>query len=505
MRDPERNRGKPFDLPAIQRFAIRDGRLRYIDDKRELNLNASFDTEESIDQAIGRFALSGEGSINNRPFEVSVSGPPLLNVRRDQPYQFTLDVRAGDTQVEGEGRITRPFNLSAWDANIHATGANLADLYPLIGLALPNTPPYNLRGHISRQNQTYGMADLRGRVGDSDLSGAFTATRQRNDRLLLDGDFRSARLDFDDALTVLGAPPSTERGETASPEQRAEAAQLAAQGRLLPDANLDISRVRNMDARVSYRATRVVSDRVPLRGLTIGVNLDRGLLKLDPLTLELAQGRVNGVTSINAREQGPPLVDLDMRLTGARMERLIALSGNQPISGALVGRARLTGRGASVRDAAANSNGDITFATPSGEVREAFAELTGINVTRGLGLLLSDDEDKTNIRCGVASFRVARGIAHSRTILIDTENMRIGGHGEINLRDETLDLSIQGQPKEPRLVRIAAPISVSGRWRSPRVGVEVEDALDQGGIAALFGTLLAPGGGDPALPRSGPG
>ena len=43
---------------------------------------------------------------------------------------------------------------------------------------------------------------------------------------------------------------------------------------------------------------------------------------------------------------------------------------------------------------------------PSGEVREAFAELTGINIARGLGLLLTGDDSMTEIRCGVASFRV---------------------------------------------------------------------------------------------------
>jgi uncharacterized protein involved in outer membrane biogenesis len=155
------------------------------------------------------------------------------------------------------------------------------------------------------------------------------------------------------------------------------------------------------------------------------------------------------------------------------------------------GRVQLTGYGASVRDAAANANGQITFAVPSGEVREAFAELTGINVTRGLGLLLTGDDSKIGVRCGVASFSVNDGIARARTMVFDTETMLIHGKGTISLRDETLDLDISGDPKEPRLIRVAAPISIEGRLRSPRVGVEVEDAADQG-IAALLATIAAP-------------
>src|SRR5690606_17792466 len=116
------------------------------------------------------------------------------------------------------------------------------------------------------------------------------------------------------------------------------------------------------------------------------------------------------------------------------------------------------------------------LATPSGEVREAFAELTGINVARGLGLLLTGDQSKTDIRCGVASFRVVNGIARSRRIVFDTEEMLITGGGTVNLRNETLDIDISGEPKEARLLRVAAPISIEGRWRRPELGVEIEDA-----------------------------
>jgi len=483
-------RGKPFNLPAIRHFSLNGGQLHYEDDKRRMVLEASFTTRESRDaRNPGAFALTGEGSINNRPFNIELTGAPLLNARRDRPYPFQADVRAGGTHIIANGAINRPFNFGAWHADVRATGPDLADLYLLIGLALPNTPPYNLTGRVERNGRTYAMPQLAGRVGDSDLHGAFTATRQPNDRLMLDGDFRSDSLDFDDLLTVLGAPPSTQ--ESASPEQREMAARLAAQGRVLPDAQLDISRVRNMDARVSYRAARVRSERFPLRGLSVDITLDQGLLRLDPMTLDLRQGRIAGWAAINAREE-TPRAEVDVRLSNARMEAILALQGDPPLSGRLSGRIRLAGTGASVRDAAANANGTITLVTPDGEVREAFAELSGINVTRGLGLLLTGDEGRVAIRCGVASFNVRNGIAQARTIVFDTENVLIRGEGSASLRDETLNLRIQGEPKEARLIRVEAPISIEGRWRSPQIGIDAGDAAGQGGFAAALATLVAP-------------
>jgi uncharacterized protein involved in outer membrane biogenesis len=483
-------RGKPFNLPAIREFSLNQGRVRLEDDKRNMVLTATFTTRESkSDPRRGQFALNGEGEINERPFTIELTGAPLLNVRRDRPYRFRADVNAGGTHILAAGAIVRPFDFSNWYADVEATGPDLADLYPLIGLALPNTPPYDLEGRVERNGHVYGMPNVAGRVGDSDLRGAFTATRRRDDRLFLDGDFRTNNLDFDDLLAVLGGPPDP--GETASAEQRSMAANLAAQGRMLPDAQLDISRVRNMDARVSYRAARVRSDRFPLRGFALDIGLDRGLLTLDPMTLDLSRGRVTGSVAINARGE-TPRADIDVRLSNARLESVFALRGDPPLVGALVGRARLSGYGGSVRDAAAHANGTITLVTPSGEIREAFAELTGINVTRGLGLLLADDQSKIDVRCGVASFRVNDGVARATSIVFDTETMLISGEGTVSLRDETFDLRIEGDPKEARLISVGAPVTLEGRWRSPEIGVEAEEAIGQGGLAAALASLVAP-------------
>ena len=91
------------------------------------------------------------------------------------------------------------------------------------------------------------------------------AVDREADRPMLTAALRSKRLDFDDLATVLGAPPAVGRGETASAAQTAEARRMAATRRLLPDAKLNVQRVRNMDARVKYAADAVSTSMLPLR------------------------------------------------------------------------------------------------------------------------------------------------------------------------------------------------------------------------------------------------
>ncbi|MGE0830940.1 MAG: AsmA family protein [Hyphomonadaceae bacterium] len=482
-------RDEPLRLPPIRQFSLRDGRLALADEKRNVTLDAQFASEES--GARGGFRLNGEGRINRQAFRVDLSGASLLNVRRDRPYAFRADVRAGGTRINAAGAIDRPFDLASYSATLRVSGADMAALYPLIGLVLPNTPPYHLTGRLRHERSRYAFSDISGRVGDTDLAGQFVVTSAGvRGRTLLEADLHSRAMDWDDLLTVFGGAPSTARGETASAGQRAIAADLRSEGRLLPDAPLDIERVRNMDARVSYRAAQVRSSNWPVRRFAVNLTLDNGLLTMDPVTIGMPNGEVTGQASINAREE-TPRTRVDLRMRGARVESVLPRLA-QSVRGSLAARAQLSGVGDDVRAAAASANGIVSVVVPRGEIREALAELAGVNVTRGLGLLLTGDEGTTAVRCAAAQFEVRNGIMTARSIIIDTGPVLIDGEGRINLREERMDITLQGHPKEARLLRLAVPINVSGPLRDPEINVEPGEAAGQIGIAAALGSILAP-------------
>jgi hypothetical protein len=231
---------------------------------------------------------------------------------------------------------------------------------------------------------------------------------------------------------------------------------------------------------------------LPLRRVTLDLALDNGVLVARPLTFSLPRGDITGAVRIDARSDTPD-VDIDMTLAGARVEDVLARSGRAgAVAGPLQGRAKLRGRGLSVREAAANADGEVAFVVRNGEIREAFAELLGINVTRGLGLLVSGDKSSIPVRCAVAGFDARDGVLHSRAIVIDTGTVLALGKGTVDLRSERIDIALKGKPKEPRLVRLMAPIQVKGTLARPGVGVDLEGAAGQAGPATAFATLLAP-------------
>jgi uncharacterized protein involved in outer membrane biogenesis len=183
--------------------------------------------------------------------------------------------------------------------------------------------------------------------------------------------------------------------------------------------------------------------------------------------------------------------DVDARVTNVQLAQFFG--GTHPlIEGLLEARAKLHGPGDSIHKAAANATGTVTLVVPSGAVRKAYAELSGINVTPGLFELLGNDKSDTNLRCGVAHFSARSGSLVSEQLVIDTEPVQIRGNGTINLATEQMSFRVQGYPKSFKLIRLRAPILIGGTLADPHVGIQAGGAVAQGGLAVALGALLSP-------------
>ncbi len=164
------------------------------------------------------------------------------------------------------------------------------------------------------------------------------------------------------------------------------------------------------------------------------------------------------------------------------------------------------GTGDSVHDFMADANGRVSVVVPRGQVNAAFAELTGINVARGVGLLITRNDERAEIRCGRGSVRRAATARCARqNVVFDTTDVKITGQGEVRLGPEELDLSIKGEPKKLRLARAAH----AGRDQRPPAQAPDRRRCRQDGEAGRRGCGARCGadarGGAAGLHRSGAG
>jgi uncharacterized protein involved in outer membrane biogenesis len=236
----------------------------------------------------------------------------------------------------------------------------------------------------------------------------------------------------------------------------------------------------------------VVAPKVPMQAVGLHVVLDNGLLTIDPLTFTLDAGKFSGKVQIDARGD-VPVSDIDMRIDDIDLAQFKSATMKEaPLGGNLRGRFKFHGAGSSIHKFASTSDGSMSVVIPHGQIREAFAELTGINVLKALGLLLSKEEGKTDIRCGIIDFKDHQGSFNTTTVYVDTTNVLITGRGKIDLGSEDIDLALQGDPKKIRLIRLRSPISLHGTLAKPGVGLKADKLAEQVGAATALGILLTP-------------
>lgn len=468
----------PLALPVIEHLYVKNSRLELKDALSKITFDGGFVTEESNSRTGTPFSLSGKGMLNKQPFVLELQGGALASAIANQTYPFHLDIKHGATRITAKGQFIRPLDFGDFTAAMTLSGRNLADLYYLTGLALPATRAYDLKGELNRNGAVYTLDKLAGKLGASDLSGKLSVDTAGK-RPMLTADLQSRLLDPADAGVVFGGA-TNDAGEVVAPRF------------ILPDSPLELARLRGMDARVTYKATAVNVDSLPLKQVDLTLALDAGKLTISPLAVTLPQGTVSGSLVIDGSKDVPAM-DIDVKLSGARLEDFMAKAG-QPnaIEGPIVARVKMAGVGNSFHKAASTANGTAAVVIPHGQIRQAFAELLGINAARGLGLLLTGDQKQIGLRCGIASFEAKDGLMTGQHIVFDTETVVAVGSGTINLADESLDLSLRGKPKEIRIGRLLTPIKVGGTLSDPSLGVGITELGVQAGVATAIGAVLNP-------------
>jgi AsmA family protein len=492
------SRGEPGErgpprFPVIQRFEMQPGEVTFRDLRRELDFRGIVSANEIAAKQDPRpFRLLGKGTMNGEPFRFNLRGASMMNVKADQPYPFDVNIVAGTTTVAAHGTIPKPFDLGRLEADFEMAGSDLADVYYLSGIAFPNTSPFRMSGRLSRTGMLISFRHLAGTIGDSDMRGDVAVELRGERRPLVMAKVSSQALDLDDALTWFGARRrAKQQGIQLKVPPRPPPPN--ANQRFFPDAKLKVKRVRAMDADVDYQAAAVQSGRVPIRALALKLKMQDGVMHFEPVSVSLPAGKITGVVQLDASEDVATTA-LDARVTGVQLSQFKSKKSTEaPFDGVLLGRVKLVGRGNSVHEFMGSSDGVATFVLPHGEVREVLAELTGINVVRGLGFALSNDQQKASVRCGVADLKASAGTLRIQNLVFDTNNVLITGQGDLNLASEQFDVRIKGEPKKLRLLRLKSPITIRGPMRHPSVGVEPDTkAMGQAGVAVALGALVTP-------------
>lgn len=475
----------------VQSLALNNASLSLRDAVQNIEVNAS-----GVSRVEGPYEarMTFSGRWRGSPFEgIADTGNVLALRESSEPFPVRLSVRAGRTSISAEGEMGNIRSLSRIDAKVAVSGPSLAMLYPTLPLALPDTPPYRITGRLVREGDVYSYTGFSGVIGNTDLAGDARFER-RKPRPLLTATLKSRSLDLADLGPLVGLPPRPGAGAapqvakgTATPAKSTPA--KLPSGKVFPNNDFNREKLNVMDADVRLNAAALkIPEQIPLEDFHAHLQLNNGVLVLDPMNFGLAGGDLVSTITLDARNN-PIAAKASIDLRRVKLGELFPTleTAKKTSSGSLGAQIRLAGRGNSVSDMLATADGSINAGMAGGRVSELGVWLINLHGGQLLPLLFGGDRP-TQIRCGAAAFAVDDGVATLGLFVFDTDESNIGGSGTINLGAEKLDITLEPRSKKAGILSLRGPVHIRGTFRDADIALSSQ-TIGRGASAVALGLL----------------
>lgn len=480
----DRNQRDSTARVVVRHLAVGDGRVAYDDPAEGTRLSARIATSEARPDGASPLTFTVQGRYKGEPLVAQGAGDPVLALRDEtRPYHLNVSGKIGQTSVSADGYFTNLLKLSAADLQISLRGTSLAQLYPLLGVVFPDTPPYTTHGRLVHGPHQWRYEKFSGRVGKSDIAGTLSVDTG-NRRPILVANLNSTRLDITDLGPVVGAARVGAASAASKP---------GPEDRTLPQQPFRTARWNHMDADVTLKAGSIIRpEALPLQKLSTHLQLRDGRLALDPLQFDIAGGTLAGSVKLDGRS-APIGAAVALKVRKLKLAQMFSTFDPAMTSiGEFNGIIDLKGQGDSVAAMLGSADGRVSLVIDGGEVSKLMMETVSLHLLEMLKLKLSGDES-VRIRCGIADFGVKQGVMQTDILVLDTDVSRIDGSGRIDLGQERIDLTVLPKTRKLSLVALRTPIHVEGSFTHPQVG------LDKGKLALRGLGAIALAAINPAL------
>ena len=236
--------------------------------------------------------------------------------------------------------------------------------------------------------------------------------------------------------------------------------------RLFSSEKLPFDLVKNIDLDLHITADEIKGIKFNIDSADALVRIHNNILTIDPASLIFDDGFVNMSASI-AADTEQPYITLNLQAKNIDIGDLSSqLIESSYIEGALTAHTSISGTGYSLAEISDSLDGDVAVALDNGVLHGADLSLLNIDF---MGWFFDHlvQKQQTDIHCAMSHYQIENGLADVKMLILTTPDLEASGNGNINLKDETIDLTIYTDDKS--IFRSQIPISVKGNLRNPSV------------------------------------
>jgi AsmA family protein len=374
---------------------------------------------------------------------------------------------------------------------LELAGTDMQLLLPLIGIAFPKTPSYQIKGDLDYADGRIRFRNFTGQLGSSDVEGNIEVDPGQK-RPVVTADVSSRQIDLADLGGFLGSEPGRMNTPNQTPEQHQAVARAEASPRLLPTTTISLPKLLAADVHLKYRGARIQGRNMPFDSVAADMDIVDGRILLHPVSIGVGQGQIAGTVELAPLNGEQFHTKADIAVQRVDLGRMLKATNMVGGSGMIGGHAVLETIGNSTATMLANGNGSLQLTMAGGgDLSALLVALSGLQFGNAL-LSALGIPDRDRIECFVADFVLQRGELQTRALLLDTTSDITSGSGAINLRAETLNYQIKTEAKHFTIGALPAPISITGSFKDPGALPDISKLAVRGGVAAGLGVLFPP-------------
>ncbi len=442
-----------MSLPEVDTLQIRNSTVTYRNGVTGATHSFKIDKLDA-ETTGGSLSIDLAALIGQAPLNVkgTLGAPALL--AGGSPYPMDLALSSGNTSATVKGAIGDITKMQGLAVDVAAKGNSLSDLSGLIGSPMPKLGPYNFAGSFVNIEGGYKIDKLQFTMASSSMTGDVSlALNGKRPKVV--GNIAAAKVDLKD----FGVTPSSgsSGGSAASSD-----------GRVFPNDPLPFAGLNAIDAEINFTAQQMIKAPVTMENVKLVLSLAAGKLQIKPFTAGIAGGTLNLAATIDGSKTPAPVafnIVSNQIEAGSLMQ---VLAGSSVLSG---GRVNMTmtvaGAGNSVRAIMAGLSGKLDATMGQGNINNSFAKLMLADLFKLLSF--GGGGDSSNLKCVVVRYDIAKGLATTRQLAVETSGATIIGKGTINLATEGLDMHLVPYATSANLTNLAIPMMVGGTMANPRV------------------------------------
>jgi len=294
----------------------------------------------------------------------------------------------------------------------------------------------------------------------------------------------SERLDVD---ALLGTPTVEQKAQATVPQTEADSSQNVPAEDVQISLPMELLRSMQIDGHLAVKQVKV--ENLNLSDLELKIDADKGVVKLEPMKMNLYEGSYQGSVQINARNKLPEYKVVE-RLQGVQIGQLLAdYMGEDRINGEMAANASLTSSGEWLSALKKNSNGSMDIALKDGALKGFNLRYSIDRVKAKLSNQPEPSEQplQTDFSSLTMSGKIRKGIFSSDDLKLLAPLLRVGGEGVANINDNTVDYrvdvklvgTVAGQQggEADELRGLLIPVRIVGPFESPKIDVQLDEML----------------------------